>query len=38
MLEGLTPREPELVELTLENHPLLSIEEALQILRKFGGL
>jgi DNA-binding CsgD family transcriptional regulator len=38
VLASLTRREQELVEQTLENHPSLTIDEALEILKYLGGL
>jgi len=37
-LKDLGPRQWELVKNVLENHPSLSIDEALEILKEFGGL
>jgi FixJ family two-component response regulator len=38
VLKNLTPRERQLVENVLENHPLLSVSEAIEMLKYFGGL
>jgi hypothetical protein len=38
VLKDLTPRERELLQDVLENYPLLSISEAVEILKYFGGL
>ena len=37
-LADLTPQDRDLVRRVLEDHPLLSLEEAVETLRYFGGL
>jgi hypothetical protein len=37
-LAKLPPRDQALVRRVLEDHPLLSIEEAIEMLKAFGGL
>jgi hypothetical protein len=37
-LADLMPQDRDLVQRVLEDHPLLSLEEAVEMLRYFGGL